>query len=218
MRCMATNIPQDDFHKTGLRLPKDLHERLHEAAAASGRSYNGEIVNRLEGSFTPTADAAELEQARATIASLNRALEQEQYRRALEAASDINLADLILALYDALPAARKADPRFKSEVEFAEVQLYDRLATMIEAGREKEAFAELDFVSVARAKAAALARLETRRVLLAELAKERRDQVPAQVATGKQDALEQQSSEAQARHVEQTTATARAALKNRKRR
>lgn len=48
---MATNTPQDEFHKTGLRLPKDLHVRLHEAAAESGRSYNAEIVSRLEGSF-----------------------------------------------------------------------------------------------------------------------------------------------------------------------
>jgi hypothetical protein len=48
---MATNISQDDFHKTGLRLPKDLHMRLHEAAAESGRSYNAEIVARLQQSF-----------------------------------------------------------------------------------------------------------------------------------------------------------------------
>lgn len=61
---MATNAPQDDWHKTGLRLPKDLHHALHEAAAASGRSYNGEIVARLQQSFEPaphaSADAAYL--------------------------------------------------------------------------------------------------------------------------------------------------------------
>ncbi len=48
---MATNSPQDDWHKTGLRLPRPLHQSLHDAAAASGRSYNGEIVHRLEQSF-----------------------------------------------------------------------------------------------------------------------------------------------------------------------
>ena len=48
---MATNQPQDDFQKTALRLPKDLHAQLHEAAAASGRSYNSEIVQRLQASF-----------------------------------------------------------------------------------------------------------------------------------------------------------------------
>ena len=49
---MATNAPQDDWHKTGLRLPKELHHRLHEAAAESGRSYNAEIVSRLESTFS----------------------------------------------------------------------------------------------------------------------------------------------------------------------
>lgn len=48
---MATNKPQDDYKKTALRLPPELHERLHEAAAASGRSYNAEIVARLEESL-----------------------------------------------------------------------------------------------------------------------------------------------------------------------
>jgi len=50
---MATNAPQDDFHKTGLRLPRQLHAKLHSAAAGSGRSYNSEIVARLEASFSP---------------------------------------------------------------------------------------------------------------------------------------------------------------------
>ena len=54
---MATNQPQEDFHKTGLRLPKPLHAQLHEAAAASGRSYNAEIVARLQASFEPSANA-----------------------------------------------------------------------------------------------------------------------------------------------------------------
>lgn len=48
---MATNAPQDDWHKTGLRIPRELHERLHAAAADSGRSYNAEIVARLADSF-----------------------------------------------------------------------------------------------------------------------------------------------------------------------
>ena len=52
---MATNASQDDWHKTGLRLPKDLHAKLHAAAAESGRSYNAEIVSRLQGTFTETA-------------------------------------------------------------------------------------------------------------------------------------------------------------------
>ncbi|WP_440111781.1 Arc family DNA-binding protein [Acidovorax sp. BL-A-41-H1] len=48
---MATNKPQTDYQKQGVRIPKDLHERIHEAAAASGRSYNSELIARLESSF-----------------------------------------------------------------------------------------------------------------------------------------------------------------------
>lgn len=48
---MATLNPQDDFLKTALRLPKDLHARLVESAAANGRSLNSEINERLVASF-----------------------------------------------------------------------------------------------------------------------------------------------------------------------
>lgn len=51
---MATNKPQTDYQKQGVRIPKDLHARIHEAAAASGRSYNSELIARLEASFAPT--------------------------------------------------------------------------------------------------------------------------------------------------------------------
>lgn len=54
---MATNISQEDFQKTALRLPKDLHERLHESAKESGRSYNAEIVARLANSFIDNEEA-----------------------------------------------------------------------------------------------------------------------------------------------------------------
>lgn len=52
---MATNKPQDDFQKTALRLPRDLHSRIHEAAVVSGRSYNAEIVARLQQTFAEDA-------------------------------------------------------------------------------------------------------------------------------------------------------------------
>lgn len=48
---MATSIKQADFVATALRMPKELHERLHAAAKASGRSYNSEMLHRLQGSF-----------------------------------------------------------------------------------------------------------------------------------------------------------------------
>jgi hypothetical protein len=54
---MATTQPQDDFQKTALRLPRDLHEKVVSAANASGRSMNAEIIARLQASFSPSENA-----------------------------------------------------------------------------------------------------------------------------------------------------------------
>ncbi|TJZ69753.1 Arc family DNA-binding protein [Chitiniphilus eburneus] len=53
-RRMAQLTPQDDYLKTALRLPRELHSRIQEAAAKSGRSMNAELIHRLESSFQPT--------------------------------------------------------------------------------------------------------------------------------------------------------------------
>lgn len=39
---------QDEFIKTQVRLPRDLHARIQLAAEQSGRSMNAEIVHQLE--------------------------------------------------------------------------------------------------------------------------------------------------------------------------
>lgn len=46
---MATSY-QDDYLKTALRLPRELHAKLMDAARASGRSLNAELIARLEAS------------------------------------------------------------------------------------------------------------------------------------------------------------------------
>lgn len=43
---------QDDYIKTQVRLPSDLHARIQLAAEKTGRSMNAEILSRLEWSFT----------------------------------------------------------------------------------------------------------------------------------------------------------------------
>jgi hypothetical protein len=40
---------QDDFVKTALRIPRSLHAQIQDAATASGRSMNAEIIDRLQG-------------------------------------------------------------------------------------------------------------------------------------------------------------------------
>lgn len=80
---MATNIPQDDFQKTALRLPKDLHARLHESAAAVGRSYNAEIVARLAQSFEPSGDVTHLQEVAESRKEVAKRLGQLNYALAL---------------------------------------------------------------------------------------------------------------------------------------
>lgn len=48
---MATSIDQKNFVKTALRLPPELHAAVHEAAQKEGRSYNAELVGRIQKSF-----------------------------------------------------------------------------------------------------------------------------------------------------------------------
>ena len=48
---MAQLTPQDDFIKTALRLPRDIHAKVQGAATDAGRSMNAEIIDRLQDSF-----------------------------------------------------------------------------------------------------------------------------------------------------------------------
>lgn len=42
---------QDDFIRTALRVPPDLHKSLHASATENNRTFNAEIVARLQQSF-----------------------------------------------------------------------------------------------------------------------------------------------------------------------
>lgn len=55
---MVTSINQEDFLKTALRLPRDLHALVLQAAAESGRSMNSEIVERLRASLVEDSPPA----------------------------------------------------------------------------------------------------------------------------------------------------------------
>jgi hypothetical protein len=46
-----------DIQKTALRLPKDLHKMVSDAARQVGHSMNAEIISRLRGSFGNDAQA-----------------------------------------------------------------------------------------------------------------------------------------------------------------
>lgn len=87
---MATNLSQDDFHKTGLRLPRDLHAKLHEAAAAAGRSYNSEIIARLEASFTQTGETENKGEVLSALAKM--AADQSEILLALQGWKEVEKA------------------------------------------------------------------------------------------------------------------------------
>lgn len=49
-------MAQDDYIRTALRVPPDLHKEIHEAADKAGRSFNAQLVYLLEkGLKAPTA-------------------------------------------------------------------------------------------------------------------------------------------------------------------
>ena len=51
---MAT---QDDYIRTALRVPPELHAKIHVAAKENNRTFNAEIVARLEASFRSDAES-----------------------------------------------------------------------------------------------------------------------------------------------------------------
>lgn len=59
---------QDDYTKTALRLPRDLHQMLTESAAARGHSLNTEMVYRLEQSFAEQAKVLTVDQTSRLLA------------------------------------------------------------------------------------------------------------------------------------------------------
>lgn len=67
-------IDEDRHTRITLRIPKDLHSRLAESAAATNKSMNAEIISRLQESFEARheADPAALQ---ARLDSIDRRLE-----------------------------------------------------------------------------------------------------------------------------------------------
>ncbi len=54
-------MAQDDYIRTALRVPPELHQALHEAADRTSKSFNAEINERLQRTFDDERLAAALE-------------------------------------------------------------------------------------------------------------------------------------------------------------
>lgn len=50
---MATSQTQEDWVKTALRLPRDLHADVHVEAKRQDRTFNGQIVATLRQGIPP---------------------------------------------------------------------------------------------------------------------------------------------------------------------
>ncbi len=132
---------------------------------------NAEVVHRLEASFQPSADLAELQQARETIAYQNEVLKQtndhlKQIRdkKLRERWHSIRYADTFMGMFDALPEDRKMDAVFVEAYLTAEQVLHWGFAAMLEvqaSGSDDPAKA-LRFNSVSKVTAAAEALIAAR--------------------------------------------------------
>lgn len=65
--CQATQAEagpkrfQDAWVKTALRSPPELHEQIHAAADKSGRTFNAELIHRLQLTFASETGAVTLD-------------------------------------------------------------------------------------------------------------------------------------------------------------
>lgn len=41
---MAANHTQKDWARSGIRIPRDLHQQVHEAALQEGRTFNSQLL------------------------------------------------------------------------------------------------------------------------------------------------------------------------------
>lgn len=53
-------------------MPKELHARLHAAAAANARSYNAEIIARLQSTFNAATSEITIRLDTETVTEINR--------------------------------------------------------------------------------------------------------------------------------------------------
>lgn len=105
---MFGRMNQQGYVKTALRLPPQLHAALHQAAEQSGRSFNAELVSRLESTFAST-------EINAPPASAS-----EKYVELLELTSSV-LAFVALRFHDRIPERVKADPEVRLALQIVEL-------------------------------------------------------------------------------------------------
>lgn len=101
----------DRYTRITLRIPKELHTQITQAAEETSKSANAEIVARLQESFSPKPDATELE---GRIAGME--------LRAM--ATELSLSAAVLQLLQQLP---KQDADLEGDVRSFSQEMLDRI-------------------------------------------------------------------------------------------
>jgi hypothetical protein len=57
---MAANHNQKDWARSGIRIPKDLHQQVHEAAKNEGRTFNSQLLTFIREGVQSRAKPATL--------------------------------------------------------------------------------------------------------------------------------------------------------------
>jgi hypothetical protein len=100
-------MAQDDYIRTALRVPPSLHKQIHEAAKAADRTFNAEILSRLQGSFQgASTDALVMDQAK-QIFELRRIVAIAHVELAMAAHSLQTLAPQEKAVYERIRETMK---------------------------------------------------------------------------------------------------------------
>lgn len=58
---MAANHTQKDWARSGIRIPRDLHQLVHEAALNEGRTFNSQLLTFIREGVQARAKPGTLE-------------------------------------------------------------------------------------------------------------------------------------------------------------
>ena len=119
IRPMASSY-QDDYIKTALRIPRELHSALMESARERGRSFNAELLDRLQASLAPSGHGEAIFQLHAHGEGGPGATEMTPAQRVLSERLDKMEKDLELLVagvkggrFGKVSAAEETDPKKK---------------------------------------------------------------------------------------------------------
>lgn len=57
---MAANHTQKDWARSGIRIPRDLHQQVHDAALQEGRTFNSQLLTFIREGVQSRAKPATL--------------------------------------------------------------------------------------------------------------------------------------------------------------